>query len=69
MLFRQGTAPAILYRDGKKVFEFNNGMLETEDLVLIAVLLEKGAIDIDGKVNPRELERFRFDFRTIKLEN
>lgn len=43
MKFRQGKAPAILYRDGKKLWEFAAGILETDDPALIALLLERGA--------------------------
>lgn len=64
MRFRQGKAPAILYQEGKKVYEFSNGKLETEDLSIIAVLLERGAIDEDGKVNPWELAKRDYDYLT-----
>ena len=64
MKFRQGKAPAILYQDGKRVFEFSNGRLETDDVKLIAILLERGAIDEEGKVNPQELVRRDYELLT-----
>lgn len=64
MKFRQGKAPAILYQEGKRVYEFINGKLETEDVRLIAILLERGAIDEEGKVNPQELVRRDYELLT-----
>lgn len=54
MKFRQGKAPAILYQDGKRVYEFINGRLETEDAGLIALLRERGAEPIDAPLPPRQ---------------
>ena len=44
MRFRQGTAPAVLYRNGKKAWEFYGGLLETDDAELAALLVERGAV-------------------------
>lgn len=45
MKFRQGSAPAVLYRDGKKAWEFTAGVLYLHpfDPELYALLLERGA--------------------------
>ena len=64
MKFRQGKAPAILYQDGKRVYEFINGRLETEDVRLIAILLERGAIDVEGAVDPQALVRRDYEILT-----
>ena len=55
MKFRQGKAPAILYRDGKKLWEFAAGILETDDPALIALLLERGA-EGEGESGVRSVE-------------
>ena len=52
MKFRQGKAPAILYRDGQKVWEFRAGILELAEPVdasLCALLLERGAEKESGE--------------------
>ena len=45
MKFRQGNAPAILYQDGRKVWEFTAGVLDMRpfDPELYALLLRRGA--------------------------
>ena len=49
MKIRQGSAPAVLYRDGKKLWEFRAGRLETDEAELINLLLERGAeIETEG---------------------
>lgn len=48
MKFTQGTAPAVLFEDGKIAFEFTAGRLETEDAALAAKLVEAGAVAVDA---------------------
>jgi len=45
MKIRQGSAPSVLYQNGRKVWEFTAGVLEmrTFDPELYALLLERGA--------------------------
>lgn len=45
MKLYQGTAPAVGYRDGKLLYEFNDRWLDTEDAELIALLLSLGAYE------------------------
>ena len=45
MKLYQGTAPAVGYRDGKLLYEFNDRWLETDDADLIALLLSLGAYE------------------------
>ena len=45
MKLYQGTAPVILWRDGKPLYEFNDRWLETDDADLIALLLSLGAVE------------------------
>ena len=45
MKLYQGTAPVILWRDGKPLYEFNDRLLETDDEALIALLLSLGAVE------------------------
>ena len=49
MRIRQGTAPAVLYRDGRKIWEFTAGALEMRpfDPQLYALLLERGAEPVE----------------------
>lgn len=50
MKIRQGAAPSVLYRDGKKVWEFTAGHLDMRpfDPKLYALLLERGAEPVEA---------------------
>lgn len=50
MKIRQGTAPAVLYQDGKKVWEFTAGVLDMRpfDPDLYALLLRRGAEPVEA---------------------
>jgi hypothetical protein len=54
MRFRQGRAPAVLYRDGKRLWEFYAGRLETDDAEIAALLAERGAVLEEGGVRSVE---------------
>ena len=47
MQFRQGKAPAAAFRDGKQVYAFSRGVLETADEAVIALLKAQGAVALD----------------------